>query len=217
MLLQRLEHDSLLAIEWFESNYMKLNSDKCHLLISGFKYQSHWAMVGKDQIWESSYEKLLGVTLDKDLKFNLHISNICSKAGRKLTALGRISKLIPFDKRKVLFKAFIESQFAYCPLTWMFHDRRLHNKINRLHERALRIVYKDDLSTFEALLKIDNSVSIHHRNIQSMAIELYKSKEFLAVDIMNEIFIERKYKGPNLRSQTDFHIPNVHTVYKGED
>ena len=99
----------------------------------------------------------------------------------------------------------------------MFHDRRLHNKINRLHERALRIVYKDDLSTFEALLKIDNSVSIHHRNIQSMAIELYKSKEFLAVDIMNEIFIERKYKGPNLRSQTDFHILNVHTVYKGED
>ena len=50
-----------------------------------------------------------------------------------------------------------------------------------------------------------------------MTIKLYKLKEFLAVDIMNEIFIERKYKGPNLKSQTDFHIPNVHTVYKGED
>lgn len=216
-LLQRLEHDSLLAIEWFESNYMKLNGDKCHLLISGYKHQSHWAMVGKDKIWESPHEKLLGITIDKDLKFNLHISNICVKAGRKLTALGRISKLIPLEKRKTLFKAFFESQFAYCPLTWMFHDRNVNNKINHLHERALRIVYKDDLSTFDELLKIDNSVSIHHRNIHSMAIELYKAKNCLSPNIINEIFPDRKYQGPKLRSQMDFYSPFVNTVYNGED
>ena len=59
--LLRLEHDSLLAIEWFENNDMKLNSDKCHLLISGFKHQLHWAKAGNFKIWESSHEKLLGV------------------------------------------------------------------------------------------------------------------------------------------------------------
>ena len=53
---------------------------QCHLLISGVKYQSHWAMVGTDRIWERSHEKLLGVTIDKNLSFNLHISNICNKA-----------------------------------------------------------------------------------------------------------------------------------------
>ena len=216
-LLQRLEHDSLLAIEWFESNYMKLNGDKCHLLISGFKYQSHWARVGTTKIWESSHEKLLGVTIDKDLKFNIHISNICIKAGQKLTALGRISKLIPLNKRKTLFKAFIESQFAYCPLAWMFHDRSLNNKINHLHERALRIVYKDDYSTFEELLKKDNAFTIHHRNIQSMAIEVYKTKNGLAPSIMNDIFINRNYNGPDLRLQTDFCVPSVNTVFKGDD
>ena len=47
--LQRLEHDSLLAIEWFENNYMKLNCEKCHLLISGFKHQLHWVNVGKNK------------------------------------------------------------------------------------------------------------------------------------------------------------------------
>ena len=116
-LLQRLEHDSLLAIEWFENNYMKLNGDKCHLLISGFKYQSHWAMIGESKIWESSHEKLLGVTIDKDLKFNMHLSNICLKAGRKLTALGRLSRLIPLEKRKILFRAFVNSQFALLPFS----------------------------------------------------------------------------------------------------
>ena len=88
-LLQRLEHDSALAIEWFEANYMKLNEDKCHLLISGHKFESVWPMIGNTRIWESQQEKLLGVTIDKDLKFNKHISNICMKASRKLTALGR--------------------------------------------------------------------------------------------------------------------------------
>ena len=74
--LQRLEHDSLLAIEWFENNYMKLNGDKCHLLISGFRYQIHWLKVGNSIILESSEEKLLEVNIDRDLKFNLLIGNL---------------------------------------------------------------------------------------------------------------------------------------------
>ena len=216
-LLCRLEHDSLLAIEWFENNYMKLNRDKCHLLISGFKYQSHWAMVGNSKIWESQEKKLLGITIDKSLKFNHHISDICVKAGRKLTALGRISKLIPFEKRKCLFKAFIQSQFSYCTLAWMFHDRTLNNKINNLHERALRIVYNDDILSFDELLRKDNSVTIHHRNIQYLAVELYKAKNNLSPEIMKKVFSNREYHGPNLRLPTDFYPPLVKTVYKGED
>ena len=70
-------------------------------------------------------------------------------------------------------KAFIESQFAYNPLTWMFHDRRENHKINRLHKRALRNVYKDDISSFDELLIKDKSFRIHNRNIQSLAIELF--------------------------------------------
>ena len=82
---------------------------------------------------------------------------------------------MPLDQRRTLMKAFTESQFAYCPLTWMFHNRDLNHKINRLHERALGIVYKDDNLSFNELLKKDGSVSTHHRNVQSVAIELYKS------------------------------------------
>ena len=63
-------------------------------------------------------------------------------------------------------KTFVESQFNYCPLLWMFHSRRLNNEVNNVHEKALRIVYSDYKSTFQELLDKQASFSVHHRNIQ---------------------------------------------------
>ena len=71
-------------------------------------------------------------------------------------------------------KSFFESQFGHSPLLWMFCSRGVNKKINHLHERALRIIYKDNVSTFEELIEKDGSHSIHHKNIQSLAIELFK-------------------------------------------
>ena len=71
-------------------------------------------------------------------------------------------------------KAFIESQFNYCPLIWMLHSRALNNKINRIHERALKIVYFDYNSFFNEFLDKDVSLTIHQRNVQSLATENYK-------------------------------------------
>ena len=88
-------------------------------------------------------------------------------------------------------KAFISSEFGYCPLVWMFHSRKLNNRINRLHERALRIVYQDFDASFTELLERDNSKTIHVRNIQLLAIELYKVKNGLSPPFMNDIFVER--------------------------
>ena len=85
--LERLEHNSELAIAWFETNYMKLNTDKCHLLISGNKNEQMWAKLDRDIVWESNDVKLLGITLDNNLKFDKHVSNIFSKANRKLNTL----------------------------------------------------------------------------------------------------------------------------------
>ena len=83
--IQRLECHSLLALEWFECNHMKLNEGKCHLLITGHKYEHIWANVGSVKIWESDCVKLLGINKDRELSFNYHISNLCMKAGRKIS------------------------------------------------------------------------------------------------------------------------------------
>ena len=62
-LINRLEHDTTLAVEWFENNFMKLNQDKCHLLVSGHKHETVWAKIGETKIWESNKQKLLGVVI----------------------------------------------------------------------------------------------------------------------------------------------------------
>ena len=66
------------------------------------------------------------------------------------------------QQKKILMKAFFTAQFSYCPLIWIFHSRNLNNKIDKLHELSLRLVYGDNTSSFEELLETDNSVSVHH-------------------------------------------------------
>ena len=109
--------------------------------------------------------------------------------------------------------AFIESQFSYCPLVWMFCSRDMNRKINRIHERALRLVYLDYTSGLDDLLRKDNTVSIHHRNIQLVAIEMFKVKNNLSLEIMQTLF----NINDNGMCKKSFFIPNVITEYKGKD
>ena len=94
----------------------------------------------------------------------------------------------------------------------MCHSRTLNNRINSLHYRALRLIYKENLLSFRELLKKDGSVTIHHRNLQKLGIEMYKAKHNLSPILMKEIFPDRNYSGTNLRSQTDYELPCANSV-----
>ena len=123
---------------------MKFNEDKCHLIIFGTSKETVNMHVGEVQIEESDDEKLLGITLDKKLSFKKHVQTLWKKANQKLHALTPISIYMEPEKLKLMMKAFVMSQFSYCSLIWMFHNRNI-NKINRIHERALRIPYNDNV------------------------------------------------------------------------
>ena len=127
------------------------------------------------------------MTIDSDLKFDIHVNNLRKKATQKLNALARISEYMDSSKKRTIMKAFITSHFSYCPLVWMFHSRKINNKIKRIHERSIRLVYSDNTSTFKELLDKDKSVSVHHKNIQMLAREIYKTVIGLAPTIMNSI------------------------------
>ena len=92
-------------------------------------------------------------------------------------------------------RTFIESQFNFCPLVWMCHSRDLNRKINQLHERALRIVYKNRSLTFQQLLEMDKSFTIHERNLQKLAIEMYKVKQKTCPRLFQEQFTPVKMIG----------------------
>ena len=109
---------------------------------------------------------------------------------------------------------FILSQFNYCPLVWMFCDRTLNNKVNRIHERALRITYKDMRSDFDTMLLRDNAVPIHIRNLQLSMTEIYKTKWELNPSFMKEIFVE-KHSPYGLRSCHNLLLPQARTTCCG--
>ena len=214
-LIHNLQGDVASVISWFEANYLILNPDKCHFLISGPKtvVEQMSIEVGDQVIWESLEEKLLGVTIDKKLKFDSYLNNICKKAAAKVTALTRLAKIMPFEKKRILMNAFIESQFSYCPLVWMFCSRTMNNTIKCIHKRALRLVYLDYVSSFEELLKKDKSVTIHQRNIQLLAIEMFKVVKGLGPEITKSLFHFDK----DTRSERSFLRPNVNSVNNGKN
>ena len=122
-LILRLEHDSVLAIEWLECDCMKLNQDQCHLLISRHIHESVLANIGSCKIWKSNDQKILGVNIDHNLKFS-HC----------------ILKQRTF--KTVFFFGILSLSMDVC-------DKTSDNRINHLHERALRMVYNDNVSIFE--------------------------------------------------------------------
>ena len=154
---------------------------------------------------------------DSELSFDQHVSSICRKASKKLHAQGRIATFMSFKKRRTLMKAIIESQFNYCILIRMFHSRIMNQKINRIHKRALRLVYTDHVSSFDELLIKDRSFSIHHRNIQSLAIELYKFLHGLSPSIMKNVFHFNTNIPYNLRSRSELYSRNPKTVKYGTE
>ena len=135
-LIASLEEASLFP--WFDNSLMKSNADKCHLLVSSNEKQT--IKIGSHEIANTKREKPLGVYLDGGLSFDYHISEICKNANRKVCALARVTSYMSLSKKRSIMNAFFNSQFNYCPLIWMFHSRKKKNKINRHHERCLRII-----------------------------------------------------------------------------
>ena len=85
-------------------------------------------------------EKLLGIKFDHKISLDDHISKLCKKASTKMHALSRVASYINISKRCIFINAFFKSQCSYCPLVWMWHSRAHNGRINRLHQRCLRII-----------------------------------------------------------------------------
>ena len=112
--------------------------------------------------------------------------------------------------------SFFKTQFSYCPLIWMSHSRENKRKINRLHERCIRTIYKDKQSSFNKLFEKEGSVSIHERNLQVLTTEMYKISNGLSTPHMKDIFPVNR-NPYNVRQNSQFSKPRISTVYYGTE
>ena len=156
-----LRKTSKVLFEWFKNN-----------LINVIYYQfceDAIVRVNEYDVRKSESEKLLGIKFETKLTFENHMRDICSKASQKICALARVTPYVD------LFK-FFNSRFSY----WMRHNRTTNRKVNRLHERCLRIIYNGEYSSFGELQEEDDFVATHNKNIEYLAV----SKIYLSIKIV---------------------------------
>ena len=112
--VEELEISSSMLFTRLRNNYMKANTEKSHLLLSGSNRLT--ANIDGNDIESENNQILLAMTIDSNLSFNKHINNLCKKPSTKLNALARISDYMDLPKRRVIMKSCIISQIGYCPI-----------------------------------------------------------------------------------------------------
>ena len=212
--VNNLEQSTSILFERLSNNYINVRTDKSYLVVSGNVRAI--AKIDNNYIESKKVPVLLGIAIDSDLTFERHINNICKRASKKLNVLARVVPYRNIQKRRIIMKSFVPPQFGYYPLILMFNSSHLNNKINSIHERALRITYQNHISTFQELLNKDNSVSIHCRNFQVLATEMLKICRALSPNILREIFVV-KISSHNLRGSNTLQRQQVHSVYHGTE
>ena len=118
--------------QWFSANHSVANAGKYHPLTSS-KITKNIG-ISNTNVSSEQKVKLLRINLESRLNFDYHVNTLSNKVNKKYHALAKMCNYMNTNKRRVLMKAFITSQFSYCPPVWMFHSRTMNNRINTLHD-----------------------------------------------------------------------------------
>ena len=117
--------------------------------------------------------KPLGVELDDKLEFDIQVSSMCKKATKQLNALKRIGHLLDESSRLTISHAYIMSNFNYCLLVWHFCSKNNLYKLEKMQDRALRLVYRDYKNSYKELLDQAKLQSLHLCRLRSLATDIH--------------------------------------------
>ena len=203
-ILENLKHDMKVLLKWFRINSLQANPGKFQFMILRKKTPSSVKLIiNSTEIEETKKVVLLVITINNLITFNEHIDNLCRTASYKLHALRRIRKYLSLEKAKLLCNAFINSQFNYAPLVWMFCRKKQYLKIQKIHHKALKVVYNSN-KNYDELLRDNNEFSVHQRHLRTLICEIFKSLNNLNPEFMWSYFVFKNItynirNGPLLR------------------
>ena len=203
-ILENLKHDMKVLLKWFRINSLQANPGKFQFMILRKKTPSSVKLIiSSTEIEETKKVVLLVITINNLITFNEHIDNLCRTASYKLHALRRIRKYLSLEKAKLLCNAFINSQFNYAPLVWMFCRKKQYLKIQKIHHKALKVVYNSN-KNYDELLRDNNEFSVHQRHLRTLICEIFKSLNNLNPEFMWSYFVFKNItynirNGPLLR------------------
>ena len=158
--------------------------------------------------------KLLGIAIDSKLNFDNHILELCSKVNKKMSAFSRIRNYLDNKQANILCKTTVLANFNYCPLIWMFSFKAANNEINRKHKRALRVLHKNNNSSFDKCLMKEAGITIHAKNLQKLMLEVFKTLKHLNPSYLWDLFNEKQIEY-NLRTKNLVMLPQIKTQKYG--
>ena len=204
------------AIKWFESNHMKSNASKFQAMIMkpGPSTEPIMVDINGQSVHPSDCVKLLGIHVDDKLRFQNHISVICSRASQQINALNRISKFLSKDCKVKLYNAFILSNFLYCSIVWHFCSSHCTYKMDKIQKRALRVVLNDYESSYKDLLQEVNRPTLYVSRMKTIAIEMFKCVKNIGPSFLRNMFTVQK-QPYELRGGCKFIQPMVRTTTFG--
>ena len=189
-LLSNLKHDSKICLKWYSDNGMAANPSKFQFMVSSSTLINDIEIQIDENviIKPEPCVKVLGVHIDYKLSFSQHVKHCCTKAARQLNALTRISKYLCIQSKKQIFRSFIMSNFTYCSIVWHFCGLMNNSKIEKIQERALRIVYSDYESDYKTLLSIFGTDTMLLSRLKIMILEVFKSLKGINPGYLHDIF-----------------------------
>ena len=189
--VSNLKTDCNNIMEWFSVNGLQANPSKFQfMLLSSSNIDNSNISLCIDDITlkPEPHVKILCVFLDDKLSFSQHVSISCTKAARQLNALARISRYLNISSRSLLYNSFVRSNFNYCAMVWHFCGKTNNNKIERIQEWALRMIYRDYESSYEDLLSVAEAPTMLTRRLRVILLEVFKSINMLNSDCLNDMF-----------------------------
>ena len=179
---------------------MVANPSKFQYMILGLGKDIDSISIENNTLTATKAISLLGITIDKDLRFDEHLEKLCKSANNKVKCLKRLRNMLDERQAKVLYNTFILSQFDYCQLIWMFSSKCSNKKIERTQKRALSVCLNIYDLPLNDLLALSNQHSIHERNIIFLLIEIYKTFNNQNPSFMKTLF-NKKVTNYNLRTK----------------
>ena len=219
ILKEHLRSDCQLAMKWFEINSMKANASKFQLMFLRRNYKNsennEIIKIGDAEIKASCSINILGIEIDKDLKFNMHIDEICSQTSKQINALRRIRHYLTKESKMTIYNSYINSNFNYCSVVWMFSKKCNSDKLERTNKRALRFSTNKESSSYETICEEEKQLNVYRKCVKSTAIMMYKVRKGTAPSYVNELF-NLQQSQYEMRDNDKFVLPNYNTISYGK-
>ncbi len=220
MVEQEMRQSIVEIIHWFEINFIKVNPDKFQTMtlernVSDVDKRDIDYFVNGQQLKTETMITRIVVHIDNKLNFKHHISEMTKKTAKQINVLARQTKTINQKGKLMMYNSYIASNFSYCPIIWHFCSTTDAQKLEKLQERALRLIFNDSTSSYVQLCQNSFKCSLYIERQKQILAQTFKCVTKTNPPYMNDLFVS-KVTNYNLRSATSMELPNFKTVTYGQ-